>query len=549
MILSGKPVTAADALKMGLIDATVTTDVVEAARAFLLERVAERATLRPTSSRTVDPASVTPTLFADARARLVNDARSTIAPPRIVDCVEAAVRKPFAEGLACERARFVECMDSPQSAGLRHAFLAAREAGRIPGLARTAPVRRVDKVGIVGAGTMGSGIAMNFANAGIPVVLVEAAPEALERGLATIRRNYESGARKGRMTLEQVDQRMALCRGSLDYAQLAGCDLVIEAVFEDLAVKKAVMTQLGRVCRPGAIIATNTSTLDVDVLAAATGRAPDVVGMHFFSPAHVMRLLEIVRGRESAPEVLSTVLALARTIGKVAVVSGVCYGFIGNRMLEPYLREAEFLLLEGATPTQIDRALEAFGLAMGPCRMIDMAGVDVAANVVVARGKEGKLPADPRYRVVCRTLAELGRHGQKTGAGYYRYEGRTPLHDPEVDSIMAGLAARFGIARRADIDDEEIVERCLYPLVNEGARILEEGIAYRAGDIDVVWIDGYGFPAVKGGPMHMADVLGLPHIEARLDRYAALRGNAHGYWTVAKRLRDLAAAGGTFGKH
>jgi 3-hydroxyacyl-CoA dehydrogenase len=452
------------------------------------------------------------------------------------------VSKPFDEGLAYERALFVECMNSPQSAALRHAFFAEREASKVPGAAKGLALRPINAIGIVGAGTMGGGIAMNFLNAGLPVVLVEVDADALARGLGIIRRNYEATAAKGRMTPEQVEQRMALCRGTLDYADLRDCDLVVEAVFERMDLKKAVMARLGETCKPDAIIATNTSTLDVDVLGAASGRAADVVGMHFFSPANVMRLLEVVRGRETAADVLATVLALARSIGKVAVVSGVCFGFIGNRMLEPYLRETEFLLLEGAAPTQIDRALEAFGMAMGPCRMIDMAGVDVAAYQVAERAKEGTLPADPSYRIACRKLAELGRHGQKTGAGYYKYEGRTPVHDPEVDGIMAALAQAQGIARRSDIRDEEIVERCLYPLINEGARILEEGIAYRAGDIDVVWLNGYGFPALKGGPMHTADVIGLEQIEACLEHYAAQRGNAQGYWTVARLLSDLAAS-------
>jgi 3-hydroxyacyl-CoA dehydrogenase len=376
------------------------------------------------------------------------------------------------------------------------------------------------------------------------VVLLEVRADALERGLGNVRRNYEATASKGRMTREEVEQRMALCRGSLDYGDLADCDLVIEAVFENMEIKKAVLAKLGEVCRPGAIIATNTSSLDVDELAAASGRPADVVGMHFFSPANVMRLLEVVRGRETAAEVLAGVLALAKSIGKVAVVSGVCDGFIGNRMLEGYLRESEFLLMEGATPAQIDRALEAFGMAMGPCRMMDMAGLDVGAKVLAERGKEGSLPSDPSYRMPCRKLAELGRHGQKTGAGYYRYDGRTPVNDPEVDRIMAELAASFGIARRSDISDEEIVERCLYPMINEGARILEEGIAYRAGDIDVVWLNGYGFPAVRGGPMHTANVVGPKHIEARLGHYAAQWGNRHGYWTPASLLSRLAASGG-----
>ena len=409
-------------------------------------------------------------------------------------------------------------------------------------------MRTIAKVGIVGAGTMGGGIAMNFLNAGVPVVLLEVRGEALERGLGLIRKNYEASAAKGRMTAAEVEARMALCRGSLDYAHIGDCDLAIEAVFEAMDIKKTVMARLGVVCKRGAIIATNTSTLDVDVLAAASGRAADVVGMHFFSPANVMRLLEVVRGAKTDPEVLATVLDLAPKINKVAVVSGVCYGFIGNRMLEPYLRECESLLLEGATPTQIDRAIEAYGMAMGPCRMIDMAGVDVAAKVVAERAKEGKLPADPAYRAACQALAALGRHGQKSGAGYYRYDGRSPVHDPEVDQIMAELARRFAIARRSDISDAEIVERCFYPLVNEGAKILEEGIAYNAADIDSVWLNGYGYPAAKGGPMTSANAIGLPQIEARLAHYGAQRGDAHGYWRVARLLDELATAGQRFGE-
>jgi 3-hydroxyacyl-CoA dehydrogenase len=546
MMLSGAPITAQIALKEGLIDAIVEGDLGDAAQRFAGELVASKAPPRRASSREVDPASVTPTLFADRRAELAKKARGAIAPARIVDCVEAAVTKPFAEALTYERELFVECMHSPQSVALRHAFFAEREAGKIPSVGRGLALRPIKKVGIVGAGTMGGGIAMNFLNAGIPVVLVEAKADALTRGLGIIRKNYEATVSKGRMTSEQAEQRMALCRGSLVYADLKDCDLLIEAVFENMDIKKAVMAKLGEVCKPGTIIATNTSTLDVDVLAAASGRAADVVGMHFFSPANVMRLLEVVRGRETAPEVLATVLALAKTIKKVAVVSGVCFGFIGNRMLEPYLREAEFLLLEGATPAQIDRAIEAFGMAMGPCRMIDMAGIDVAAKIVLERRKEGTLPADPSYRVACQKLFEIGRHGQKAGAGYYKYDGRTPVHDPEVDFIMTALAGQFGIARRGDISDREIVERCLYPLINEGARILEEGIAYRAGDIDIVWINGYGFPALKGGPMHTADVIGLKQIVARLDHYAVQRGDAHGYWGAARLLSDLAAAGRQF---
>jgi len=318
---------------------------------------------------------------------------------------------------------------------------------------------------------------------------------------------------------------------------------VIEAVFENMALKKEVMARLGRVCKPGAIIATNTSTLDVDALAQASGRPADVLGMHFFSPANVMRLLEVVRGAHTAPDALATVMKLAGRIGKVAVVSGVCFGFIGNRMVEPYMREAEFLLLEGASPQQIDDAVQALGLAMGPCRMLDMAGIDVGAKTVIERAATGALPDDPAYRVVCRALFEQGRHGQKTGAGFYRYEGRQALPDPALDGLFAQLAAQHGITRRAHIGADEIVERLLYPLINEAALILQEGIAYRPGDIDIVFTAGYGFPDHRGGPVFMADTIGLAHIARRLAHHGQQRGNAQGYWTVAPLILQCVAQG------
>ncbi len=430
------------------------------------------------------------------------------------------------------------------SAALSHLEAARREAARIPGLAPDTLARRIARVGVVGAGTMGGGIAMNFANAGIPTVIVENSAAALERGLALVRRNYEATAAKGRITAAQVDERMALLHGSLDDAALADCDLVIEAVFENMDIKRQVCERLGRICRPGAIIASNTSTLDIDALARATGRPADVLGLHFFSPANVMRLLEVVRGAQTAPDVLATAMALAPRIGKVPVVSGVCYGFIGNRMLESYLREADFLLMEGASPAQIDRAIEGQGLAMGPCRMLDLTGTDVAAKVVIERGKAGGLPDDPAYRAVVRRLLDLGRHGQKTGSGYYRYEGRTPVLDAQVTALCEALAHEHGIQRRTDIGDDEIVQRCLYPLINEGARILEEGIAYRPGDIDVVWTQGYGFPAQRGGPIWMADGIGLAPVVSALESFAARRGNRHGYWSVSPLLARLAHEGG-----
>ncbi len=433
--------------------------------------------------------------------------------------------------------------DPALSAARGHLLQAQREAATIPGLAAGLPLRHIRRVGIVGAGTMGGGIAMNFANAGLPTVVLETSQEALDRGLGLVRRNYEASAAKGRITTAQVQERMALLHGTLEQSQLADCDLVIEAVFENLDVKLQVCAMLGRVCKPGAIIASNTSTLDVDVLAEATGRPADVLGMHFFSPANVMRLLEVVRGAATAPEVLATVMDLAGTIGKVAVVSGVCYGFIGNRMLECYLREADFLLLEGASPQQIDNAIESLGLAMGPCRMLDMTGTDVAAMVVTERGKAGGLPDDPSYRAVVRRLSELGRKGQKAGMGYYRYEGRTPVPDAAVADMCAELARTFGITQRRDISAQEIIERCLYPLINEAAAILQEGIAYRPGDIDVVWVNGYGFPPQRGGPVWMADAIGAPAIVTAMRRYAATRGDRHGYWSVAALLEQAAAQG------
>jgi 3-hydroxyacyl-CoA dehydrogenase len=358
-----------------------------------------------------------------------------------------------------------------------------------------------------------------------------------------VHKTYEASAAKGRISADEARKRTQSISGTLHLEDLAQCDLVIEAVYEGLTLKREICARLGAICRPGAIIASNTSTLNVDVLAQATGRPADALGMHFFSPANVMRLLEVVRGEKTAPDVLATAMQLAKRIGKVPIVSGVCYGFIGNRMLEPYLRETEFLLMEGATPAQIDGALEALGLAMGPCRMLDMAGVDVGANIVLERIKAGDAPPDPAYRAVVRRMFELGRRGQKTALGYYRYDGRKALDDPAADEICAALAREHGIARRTAITSEEIVERCLYPLINEGARILEEGIAYRPGDIDVVFTSGFGFPDFRGGPMWMADEIGLARVVERMDDYARRRGNAFGYWNVAGLLRECADGG------
>ena len=540
MITSGRMISAAEAREAGLVDGLAEGEA--RANGLAAAQALVDAGTPPRRASTLPARPAPAGLFDTAEA---NAARRPGWPQlsAIVRCVRASLERPFAEGEGVEAAEFAALVASPSSKALRHLFFAEREAAKIPGQSRDIVLRQVKSVGIVGAGTMGGGIAMNFANAGLPTVLVEVTDEALQRGLGLVRRNYEASAAKGKLTSVQVQQRMALLTGSLDYAALADCDLVIEAVFESLALKQEVCAKLGAVAKPGAIIATNTSTLDVNILARATGRPTDVVGMHFFSPANVMRLLEVVRGDATAPDVLATVMKLASAIGKVPVVSGVCYGFIGNRMAEVYMREAEFLIMEGAEPAQVDHAIEALGFAMGPCRMLDMAGVDVGAKTVIEYGKSGGLPPDPSYRALVQRLFALGRFGQKTGAGYYRYEGRSAVSDPALTAIATELAEQHGILRRAAISSEEIVERLLYPLFNEGLKIVEEGIAYRPGDIDVVWVAGYGFPDFRGGPMWMAEDIGLHVIAERLQHYAQTRGNAYGYWTPSTLLINLAASG------
>ena len=546
MISGGQPIDADEALERGLLDAIDDASVgpVEAGLRYARSLLAAGKGCRPTSALPVKADGLTEDFFKRALADNARTRAAYPAPAAIVRCIEAAVSGSFANGAALEARLFNECRTSEQARAMRHVFFAQREAAKIPDLASDVPVRNIAQVGVIGAGTMGGGIAMNFANVGLPVVLVETTREALDRGLNLIRSNYEASARKGKLSAEQLAQRLALLSGSLQYQDLAGCDLVIEAVFENLALKQEVAARLGAICKAGAIIATNTSTLDVDLIAKASGRASDVVGLHFFSPANVMRLLEVVRGRHTAPEVLATVMALSKRIGKTAVVSGVCYGFIGNRMAEPYMRENEFLLLEGATPAQIDGAIEdamRVGMAMGPCRMLDMAGIDVGAKTLIELGKSGGLPPDPTYRVVCQRLFAEGRMGQKTGSGYYRYEGRSPLPEPRTALACEQLAQAHGIRRRADIADQEIVERLLYPMINEAARILEEGIALRPGDVDTVWVAGYGFPDHRGGPLWMADSIGLPRVVEALQRHGA--NDPFGYWEPAKLLVELAESG------
>jgi len=545
MIVSGDPIGAEAALKAGLVDRIVPADTFQGVLDFAQELAGRRTHPRLRAARALLPAKVgAEDFFKAARARVARQARGMISPGKCVDAVEAAVLRPFEEGVRIERAIFLELVASEQSKALRHAFFAERAAAKIAGLPQDTPTRPIGRAAVIGFGTMGGGIAMSFANAGIPVTVLETTQEALDKGLELCRRNWEASAKKGRMTMQQVGERLALLQPTLRYADLGLADIVIEAVFEDLAVKQKVFRELDRVARPGAILATNTSTLDVDQIAAVTRRPADLLGTHFFSPANVMRLLEVVRGAATAPDALATVMKLARPLKKVAVVSGVCDGFIGNRMLEHYVRQSLFLLEEGASPQQIDKALTDFGMAMGIFAVGDLAGLDIGYAIRQRRYKE---KPDVRYPRIADRVVELGRLGQKTGKGWYRYEpgDRAPRVDPEIDALIEAYRKELGISPRA-ITDEEIVQRCVFALVNEGARILAEGIAQRASDIDVVYLTGYGFPAWRGGPMYFAEGFGLPKVVEAMLRFAALPGADVVFWQPAPRLAQCAASGRRF---
>jgi len=536
LMTSGNPVGASRALDLGLIDRIVDGDLREAAIAWARELAEQGAGVRKSSEQPVPAFDAT--LFDGYRAKLAKRARGQIAPQHIVTCVEAATEQPFEKGLEIERDLFIECIQSTQSAAMRHLFFAERQAAKIDDLPKDTPKRAVETIGIIGGGTMGGGIAMSFANAGIPVTLIEVNDEALARGLSIVDKNYAGSVKRGKLSEEKAARCRALITGSTDYDDLANADLVIEAVFEDPGLKKEIFTRLDSVCKPGAILATNTSYQDVNEIAAATKRPEDVIGLHFFSPANIMRLLEVVRAEKTADEVLGTCMALAKKIGKVPVMSGVCYGFIGNRMLQPYFREAQLCLVEGATPEQVDNAMEEWGMAMGPIRVADLAGIDIGykARQALPEDKRG----DPRSYRVSDALAEMGRLGQKTGAGFYQYDPDTRKHssDPAVLEIIEREAAAFGIERR-DIPDEEIVDRLVYGLVNEGMRILEEGIAQRPGDIDVVYVYGYGFPVSRGGPMHYAEAVGIERVYERVCEFQERFGAEA--WAPAPLLAQMAA--------
>jgi len=539
LIAAGKPVPAAAAAGMRLVDRVVEADLDAAALAYTRELVDTAAAIRRTGE--LDVAAIDPDVYARFRTELGKRARGQTAPQRIVTAVEAATL-PFEQGLQRERELFMECLGDPQSTALRHLFFAERKAARIRGLPARTPMREVVQVGVVGAGTMGGGIAMCFANAGFDVTVVDVDDAALERGLAVVDKNYAGSVARGKLDEAGAAECRARIAGSTDFAGLAGADLVIEAVFEDPQIKRDVFARLDAECRPGAILATNTSYQDVDAIAAATSRPADVLGLHFFSPAHIMKLLEVVRGSKSADDVLATCMALAKKIGKVPVLAGNAYGFIGNRMLRGYMRQAQLCLLEGGTPDGIDAALTDFGFAMGPFAVADLAGIDVAwrARQALPEAMRG----DPRAFRVADTLVEMGRLGQKSGTGFYRYDGGGGARraDPGVLTIVERCANELGIERRP-IPADEIVDRLVLALINEGLRIVEEGIAQRPGDVDVVYVHGYGFPAWRGGPLHFADTLGPERVLARLEEFRARYGDED--WSPAPLLERLVAQGST----
>jgi 3-hydroxyacyl-CoA dehydrogenase len=541
MIVSGTPVSARELANSALLDQVVEADVVPAALEYARRALEEKLPLKKARDLKIHFPNAE-AFFDFARGAVAPLTKNYPAPGKCIDAVEAAVSKPFDEGMKVERAAFTELLNSPESKALRHVFFAIRAAAKIPGVTSGTPQRPIGSVAVIGAGTMGGGIAMNFANAGVPVTVLETSPAALDKGLAVVRRNYEGTLKKGRLTQKDFDQRLGLIQGTLSYDDIARADLVIEAVFEDLQVKRQVFETLDARAKPGAILASNTSTLDLDKIAAFTQRPGDVVGLHFFSPANVTKLLEIVRGRRTADDVLATSLGIAKQIKKIGVVAGVCDGFIGNRMLNAYFRQMDFLLDQGAQPAQIDRALETFGFAMGPFRVADLAGNDI--GWAIRKRLYAEHPERPFSKIPDR-ICELGRFGQKTGAGWYDYKPgeRNALPSEVVTKIILEESGRLGLARRR-IGDEEIVERALYALINEGARILEEGIAQRASDVDVVYIAGYGFPDFRGGPMFYADSVGLPNI------LRAMRTFAKGYqpdaWRPAPLLAKLAAENGSF---
>ncbi len=548
MILSGDPVNGDYALSSGLVDELFESG--QDFRAHVLDYAARIAREGDPKRSCADMTVAHPDpkgFLAGFRTEIAPRSKNLVAPERCLKSLQAACELPLTQGLAQEKAGFAELLGTPQSRAGRHLFFAERECTKVPGVARGQRPRDIASVAVIGAGTMGRGIAIAFIQAGFPVTLLETTQGALEQGLDQVSKHFQRAADKGRLSPDQAEAFASNATGTLSYADLADADLIIEAAFESMNVKRQIFEALDQHAKPGAILASNTSTLDLDEIAAVTSRPEDVIGLHFFSPANVMRLLEVVRGAKTAPDVIATAITVARKIRKLPVTVGVCYGFAGNRMLEPYFREGSRLLLEGATPKQVDDVLEGFGMAMGIHAMADLAGVDVGARVRQERRSE--IAHDPAYQAVQDRLFELGRLGQKAGRGSYIYEGRTRVEDPEVVQISKELATRHGVAHR-HIDDQEILERCLFPLINEGFLILEEGIATRPGDCDLIWVNGYGFPDWRGGPMHYADEVGLPRILDRMNHYRQSLGAYGEMWFMpAPLLEELAHTGVTLAEH
>jgi len=540
-ITSGAPISAAKAAEIGLVDKLVDGNVVAEATAFARDLVAKGGGVRRTVDRPIDAAAIPAGFFDDARKKLARHPSGPWAAKAGLEAIEWATKLPYAEGQKKESALFRDGLATPYAKALQHAFFAERQASKIPGLADDVKLRDIKSVGVVGAGTMGTGIALAFLQSGFPVTIVETKQEPLDKGMARIRETIEGNVKRGRISPEQGAAIAKNATPSLTLDALANCDLIIEAIFENMAVKKEVFAKLDAIAKPGAILASNTSTLDLDEIASATKRPEDVIGLHFFSPANIMRLLEIVNGAKTDPAVLATAMALSKKINKVGVVSGVCFGFIGNRMLESYGEEVQAMLLEGTTPAELDAALEQWGWAMGLCAVMDLAGIDVGWRI----RKEHKI-SDERRRLYAVTdaIAEGGRWGQKTGAGYYKYGAdRKRIPDPDIVARFRAEAAKQGIQPRNGIPAEEIAERALLRLVNTGAQILDEGIAYRASDLDTIYLNGYGFMPWRGGPMWQADHLGLAHVAERIRHYEKLYGER---WTIAPLLDRLAKEGSTF---
>jgi 3-hydroxyacyl-CoA dehydrogenase len=537
-ILGGEAVSAQKAKELGIVDEVIEGDFLAGAIAFA-KRCVESKSGRKASALT---AEANPEALAQARRRAPALEMGGLAVHRAIDAIEAAT-KSFAEGVAHELKLFNETVDSDQARARIHLFFAERNVAKLPDIAADVKAKPIHSAAVIGAGTMGHGITINFANAGIPVTMIDTAEDLVQKGYANIERTFQLALRKGRLTQDEYDKRIGSVKTATDYASLASVDMVIEAVFENIDIKKDVFKKLNEICKPDAILATNTSSLDIDEIASVVKNPERVIGLHFFSPANIMKLLEIVRGRKTSAETIITALQLAKAMKKVGVVVGNCDGFVGNRMVAGYVREAELLLEEGATPEQVDKAIQKFGFAMGPCAMSDLAGVDVGHKIRMEREKRGHIP----YRLsdVSTRLYELGRYGQKTGAGFYKYEenSRNPISDPVVDQIIKEEATKHGIERKP-ISDEEIVKRLLYPLINEGAKILQEGIAARSSDIDVIYVYGYGFPAFRGGPMHYADNVGLKKI---YDDLVILQEKEPGdFWKPAPLLEELAKSGKKF---